>query len=82
MMDAYSSRLSQSIRDTLQNKIDDLSRALANTPCEDFSAYKFRCGIIKGLHDALEVVCDVERELNTPEKASESDAKRRKGYEE
>lgn len=80
-IDSFSNKLSQSIRTTLDDRINDLSRMLANTPAEDFAGYKMRVGHIQGLRDALSVVLEAEKLLSRPENETDSDARLHRRYE-
>lgn len=80
-MEAYSNRLSRMVKQTLEDRIADQSANLANTPCEDFPAYKQRVGNIRGLQEALNVIREAEQELDRPEGLKETVAPSGRRYE-
>ena len=60
--------MAKSVAQVLNEKIDDqismLTDAIINSACNDFSAYKESCGVIRGLNIARREINDLLRELS------------------
>lgn len=79
-MDAFTSRLARSVRETLTDWISEKSRLLSEAPSTEFAHYRERVGEIKGYRKALELLDKTETDLGRPETTAPAAVERR-GYE-
>ena len=81
-MDSYSNRLSQSLRDVLENRVEELSRKLVTTKALDYADYSQRIGHVQGLRDAISELSEVEQQLGRAENDAERAPLMTRRYEE
>ena len=81
-MDAFESRVTRSVKETLDTRISDLKSRLVNTPAEDYAGYKQRVGHIAGLSDALTVIREAEKTFSRAEIVEEIAPEKARRYEE
>lgn len=81
-MDSYSNRLSQSLRDVLENRVEELSRMLVTTKAIDYADYSQRIGHVQGLREAISVLSNVEQQLGRAENDAERAPMMTRRYEE
>ena len=82
MIDGFSNRLSQQVREGLEAKIEELSRKLVTTKAIDYADYCGRIGHVQGLRDALEILTDIEHLLGRAEDNAERAPLMARRYEE
>lgn len=51
------------VRGELERRIQTLSQGIIDGGCKDFAEYRYRCGVIQGLNEALREIKDTERKL-------------------
>ena len=81
-MDAFSSRLTQRLRDRATERMSILAHGLAITPAQDYASYMKVVGQVQGIKEFLEFMQEVEVELTSPEKDETQLSSRPKRYEE
>lgn len=67
-MDAFSSRLTQRLRERADERMNVLAHGLAITPAQDYASYMKVVGQVQGIKEFLEFMREVEDELSRPEK--------------
>ena len=60
----------------IRNLINQKGISVAEGMMPDFAAYKYNCGIIKGLQDALEALDESTKELQTAGRGDDAEKNR------
>ena len=67
MNDAFTTRLSNTLREKLEAEARDIGHGLASTPVGDYATYRERVGQAKGLRRAMEMLSEIEKSLSRAE---------------
>ena len=68
-MDAFTTRLSHTLRETLTDAARDASDKLVIAVEPDYASYRERVGYVKGVRYALEALAEVEMDLGRADSA-------------
>ena len=68
-MDAFTTRLSKTLREQLEADAHDASHKLTIAVEPDYAGYREKVGLVKGLKHALALLSEIEKELGRAESA-------------
>ena len=80
MMDAFTTRLSNTLREKLEAEAHDIGQKLTIAVEQEYPAYRERVGFAKGLRRAVEMLSEIEKNLSRTEDVDSSPL-RHKHYE-
>lgn len=66
-MDAFTTRLSKTLREQLQADMSDASHKLVIAAAPDYATYREQVGFVKGLKRAEAILAQIETELGRAE---------------
>ena len=81
MMDGFTTRLSNTLREKLTAEAHDVAQKLLSVAVPEYADYRERVGYAKGLRRAAEILSEVEKTLGRAEDFVERIAPRRETYE-
>ena len=68
-MDAFTTRLSKTLREQLEADAHDSSHKLVIAVAPDYATYREKVGFVNGLKRALALLSEIEKELGRAESA-------------